>query len=56
MQTIPAKPMASPIQPMGLIDSMNNARAIRATNRGWQSIRTEPRPAPVPSNPRANRP
>ena len=41
---------------MGLIDSANNTLARSATSRGWESISTEPSPAPVSANPQANNP
>ena len=54
--TIPSKPTSRPIQPTGLIASPNKLRASRATSSGWESINTEPRPAPVWPRPLANRP
>ncbi len=54
-QTIPAKPRAKPSQPNGLIDSANSHRARSATINGWESINTEPSPAPVPSIPLARK-
>ena len=55
-QRIPSRPSSSPSQPTGLIASPNRLRASRATSSGWESISTDPRPAPVPPRPRANRP
>ena len=49
-----AKSQSEPLK--GLIDSANKHRANKATSKGWQSINTEPSPAPVPSNPWANKP
>ena len=52
-QTIPAKPSIKPNQPTGLIASANRLRANKATISGWESIKTEPKPAPVSWSPLA---
>ena len=52
---MPTRPSNSPNQPIGLIASPNTARANSATNRGWESINTDPRPAPVWPRPWASR-
>ena len=54
-QRIPSKPTSRPTQPTGLIASPNRLRASKATSKGWDSISTEPRPAPVPPRPRASK-
>ena len=54
-QIIPTKPSTKPIHPIGLIASPNRILANKATIKGWESIRTEPKPAPVSINPLAKK-
>ena len=46
-KTIPPKPKSNPNHPTGLIKLPKIALAKIATNKGWESISTEPKPAPV---------
>ena len=55
-QRIPDKPSSRPNQPIGLMASPSSERAKSATSSGWESINTEPKPAPVRSSPSASRP
>ena len=55
-QRMPSTPSNRPTQPTGLMASPKRARASRATNKGWESIRTDPRPAPLRPRPMASSP
>ena len=56
IQLIPQTPKPNPNHPHNPISSLNNHNDINATAKGWESIITEPNPAPVRTNPSARNP